>query len=195
MTKRKLIQVQLDKIMFYPPSKGYAILLKDIEEKRQLPIIVGVYEAQAIALGLEQVKMPRPLTHDLFTNFIREQELSIKKVVINDLIDGTFYANIFMEKNDSTKIIKIDSRPSDAIALAVRVGGELFVTEKVMNSAAQVIKKQEKQTVKKIKDDANLDQIFDLQMQLQKAIDDENYEQAASIRDKINNLEKDKNKN
>jgi len=186
------IRVKLDKIMFYPPSKGYAILLKELQGKRQLPIIVGVYEAQAIALGLEKLKMPRPLTHDLFARFISDQGLELKEVIVNDLIDGTFYANILMRHRKEEKLFAIDSRPSDAIALAIRLGGNIYVAEKVMKSAGQVAtaaKSKIDRSTTELPEKENLDRLFELQMKLQEAIDQEDYELAAQLRDEINSLE------
>ncbi len=190
--KKSKIRVKLDKIMFYPPSKGYAILLKELQGKRQLPIIVGVYEAQAIALGLEKLKMPRPLTHDLFARFIKDQGLELKEVIVNDLIDGTFYANILMNHREKQKLFAVDSRPSDAIALAIRLGGNIFVAEKVMKSAGQVAstaKSKIDRSTSELPEKENLDRLFELQMKLQAAIDKENYELAAQLRDEINSLE------
>ena len=85
-----MIQVQVQKISFYPPSKGYAVLLKESLGDRYLPVIVGSFEAQSIALALEEVQMPRPMTHDLFCNIMDELTIEISEVVISELMDGTF---------------------------------------------------------------------------------------------------------
>ncbi|MCF7741482.1 MAG: bifunctional nuclease family protein [Candidatus Marinimicrobia bacterium] len=184
--------------MYYPPSKGYALILvkKEVPEDQRslkLPIIIGAFEAQAIALALEKLNMPRPLTHDLFASFLDRMKYNVNKVVVSDLVDGTFYANIYMESNDNVSYV-MDSRPSDAIALALRVNAEIYVKEKVFDEAGQELETPELAT----DDDSqqtyhegnkNFDQLFDLQMKLQEAIDNENYELAAKIRDKIAQIE------
>ena len=89
-----MIQVQVEKISFYPPSKGYAILLKEAMGDRFLPVIVGSFEAQSTALALEEVQMPRPMTHDLFCTILEDLSVEVSEVVISDLMEGTFYSKI-----------------------------------------------------------------------------------------------------
>jgi len=192
-----MIEVDLDKIMFYPPSKGYAILLRELRGRRQLPIIVGVFEAQSIALALEQVAMPRPLTHDLCVNILKELNMRISEILVSDLIEGTFHARIFVENLEGGEIIPIDSRPSDAIALALRMGATIYVEEKVMEEAGQIIsvKSKPKDPHEESPEIKTLDHLFDLRNQLQKAIDEEDYEQAAQLRDKIKTIESELNIN
>lgn len=188
-----MIKVEIKKILFYPPSKGYAVLLKEIEGERQLPIIVGAFEAQSIALALENTKMPRPLTHDLFINILKELDMNIQKIVITDLRDGTFYARIFLEKIVENTILQVDSRPSDAIALALRMNAPLYVAKTVMDVAGQMVTIKERDAVdndETIPEAENLDKLFDLQSKLQQAVEDENYELAAKLRDQINILQK-----
>lgn len=195
-----MIKVALSKIIFYPPSKGYALLLKEIGGERQIPIIVGVFEAQSIALAIEDVKMPRPMTHDLFVSVLREFKARISAVTVSDLVDGTFYAKIEIVLHDD-KILTIDARPSDAIALALRMKANIHVTEEVMQEAGQYLAAKHKISKEySEKDDAlpeiqNLDRLFDLQNHLQSAIDDENYELAAQLRDQINHLQQELNIN
>lgn len=189
----RMIKVEIKKILFYPPSKGYAVLLKEIEGERQLPIIVGAFEAQSIALALEKTKMPRPLTHDLFINILKELDMNIQKIVITDLRDGTFYARIFLEKIVENTILQVDSRPSDAIALALRMNAPLYVAKTVMDVAGQMVTIKERDAVdndETIPEAENLDKLFDLQSKLQQAVEDENYELAAKLRDQINILQK-----
>ena len=109
--------VEVKRISYYPPSKGYAVLLEEKEGERSLPIIVGSAEAQAIALYLEGVNMPRPMTHDLFVNVLDNMDGEISRVRIARISNGTFYAEIEVSSTHSGVII-IDSRPSDAIAIA-----------------------------------------------------------------------------
>jgi len=189
-----MINVKLDKIIFYPPSKGYAVILNEVGGVRQLPIIVGVFEAQSIALAIEQVKMPRPMTHDLFVRVLTRMGISVQEVAINDLIDGTFYAQITLKGKADTSITKVDSRPSDAIALALRVDAEILVSETVMNEAGQLLKvsdiREQKSLDKDSFEDELLDRLVELKTKLQIAIDEENYELAAQLRDQISSLEK-----
>jgi len=121
-----MIKVIINKIAYYPRSKGYAILLKDVRSEQFLPIIIGNFEAQAIALALEGTALPRPLTHDLCANIMNEVGLKLEKIVVSDLIEGTFYAKLFITLADGKKL-EIDARPSDAIALALRLKAEIYV--------------------------------------------------------------------
>ncbi|MCF7886372.1 MAG: bifunctional nuclease family protein [Candidatus Marinimicrobia bacterium] len=202
MSKNKEIAVKLEKLMYYPPSKGYALILvkkNSLEEDGlKLPIIIGAFEAQAIALALEKLSMPRPLTHDLFANFLEKMEYKVNKIVVNDLVNGTFYANIYMKDKENNDIT-MDSRPSDAIALALRVDAEIYVVERVFNEAGQRVEISDLDTEKKTETysegNQNVDELFDLQMQLQKAIDNENYELAAKLRDKIAKIEEQDKRN
>jgi bifunctional DNase/RNase len=195
-----MISVDIDKIFFYPPSKGYAIILKEKNGNRHLPVIVGVFEAQSIALALERVKMPRPMTHDLFIRFLNQLDLNVKNVVINDLVGGTFYAqiNLFNEHNHIN--YQIDSRPSDAIAIALRVDANIMVSDAVMKEAGQLtssLEVQEKKgaTAAAPTENEILDRLVELKTKLQVAIDDENYELAAKLRDQIISLEKEAKNN
>ncbi|MCD6205266.1 MAG: bifunctional nuclease family protein [Candidatus Marinimicrobia bacterium] len=194
-----MIKVELDKIIFYPPSKGYAVILKELGGIRQLPIIVGVFEAQSIALAIEQVKMPRPMTHDLFVRILTRMGLDIQEVEINDLIEGTFYAQIILKNKSDNSIAKIDSRPSDAIALALRMDADILVTEAVMDEAGQYLKITDMGQQKSLDEDPFKDELMDrlveLKTKLQIAIDEENYELAAKLRDQIISLEKDMKNN
>lgn len=192
-----MIRVALSKIIFYPPSKGYALLLKEIGGERQVPIIVGVFEAQSIALAIEEVKMPRPMTHDLFVSVLQEFGAHIDSVIVSDLVEGTFYAKIEIRLK-SDQAIHVDARPSDAIALALRMKANILVTEDVMREAGQYLAGKQAETAEKdetVSELQSLDRLFDLQNQLQGAIEDENYELAAKLRDQINSLQRDMNIN
>jgi bifunctional DNase/RNase len=188
-------KVQLQKIMFYPPSKGYALLLREEQGERQLPIIVGAFEAQAIALALERIDMPRPITHDLLANMMRDLHVKIHKITVSDLIEGTFYAKILAERIDNSDVIEIDSRPSDAIALALRMDAPIFVADKVMDEAGRIFTEVESEKVRAADESFpeidELDYLFRLKNRLQEAIDRENYEEAAKLRDEIKAIEKD----
>ena len=195
-----MIEVEVAKIAFYPPSKGYAVLLREVGSDRQLPVIVGAFEAQAIALALEGMKMPRPMTHDLISTILDDLGADIREVVITDLIDGTFYAKIFLEVFDYENK-EIDSRPSDAIAIALRVGASVFVSEDVMREAGvvaedldEVTEESEELMEESLSSSGSSEQTLDeLQDALKKAIDAEEYEKAATLRDKIKQMQEQQN--
>lgn len=185
-----MIQVQVEKISFYPPSKGYAVLLKEAMGERYLPVIVGSFEAQSIALALEEVQMPRPMTHDLFCNVIDDLDVEISEVVISELQDGTFFSKISLEGQLGNR--DIDARPSDAIALALRVGAPIYVTEAVMDEASV----REIGDTDELKKEVGIESakpeilpphkyLHKLEQQLDQAVVAEEYERAAEIRDKI----------
>jgi len=193
MLKNKLIPVKIKKIIFFPPSKKYGIIVHGSEKDLQLPIIIGTFEAQAIALGIENIKMPRPMTHDLLTNILKKEGLKVDKIVITQLQDDTFYAKLYYI-NTKNEVIQIDSRPSDAIAIGLRTNSEIFVTEQVMKAAGQKLDLEVMESKQnKSKNPASnidiLDKIHDYQLKMQDAIDAENYELAAEFRDKIKTLE------
>ena len=136
-----------------PASGGaYALILREVDGNRRLPIIIGQAEAQSIALEMEGIKPPRPLTHDLMKNIIASFGAELNDVLIDELRDGTFYAKLNIDNQ------QIDSRPSDAIALAVRYGAQIFVATNVMDEAAFVPEEEEeeqkKEEVKKTKQSA-----------------------------------------
>jgi bifunctional DNase/RNase len=119
-----------------PVSNMPIIILRDEDEKRSLPIWVGIFEANAIALELEKIATPRPMTHDLIKNILESVEAKVEKIVVNDLRDNTFFAMIHLRLGEEE--ITVDSRPSDAIALALRVGASIFVDEDVVRRAKTV---------------------------------------------------------
>ncbi len=116
-----------------PISKMPIVVLEDAQKQRMLPIWIGVFEANAIALKIENIATPRPMTHDLLKSFLNKLDISIEKIVVNDVRDNTFYAMIHCRYDN--KSLLIDSRPSDAIALALRTDSPIFVEEKVVEKA------------------------------------------------------------
>jgi bifunctional DNase/RNase len=177
-----------------PQSGGaYALILREVNGTRRLPIIIGAAEAQSIALEMEGIKPPRPLTHDLMKNLITAFGAELQDIVIDDLRDGTFYAKLNIDNQ------QIDSRPSDAIALAVRYGVQIFVSSVVMDEAAFVPEEEEddqhRTPQKKFEAQKTgtpppkATRLEQLQQQLREAIDKENYEKAAALRDEIRKLE------
>jgi bifunctional DNase/RNase len=180
-----------------PGGTGYALILKEVAGERRLPIIIGSFEAQHIALELEGIKPPRPLTHDLIRNIIDQLGFSISYVYINELKDGTFFAKI---KLDVSSVDEIDSRPSDAIALALKFAVPIYVSEEVMNEVSFVPEKEEiegeTESTKQIEVthipedvDPYIKRMNKLKFDLKEAIEKEDYERAASIRDEIKKLE------
>lgn len=184
-----------------PASGGaYALILREVDGNRRLPIIIGQAEAQSIALEMEGIKPPRPLTHDLMKNIITAFGSELTDVVIDDLRDGTFYAKLSIDSQ------LIDSRPSDAIALAVRYGAQIFVSSTVMEEAAFVPEEEEDEQ-KEQKDQKDqpgvapsqaqapkeqppkMTRLEQLHQQLKQAIEKEDYEKAAALRDEIRRLE------
>jgi len=128
------IEVELSRIIINEASEEQIIVLKELNGQRSFPIVIGIVEIFAIDRRLKGIKLPRPMTHDLLSNVIKDIGGKIEKIVINDLRDHTFYAMIYI--NIDSKTITIDSRPSDAIALGVASKTRIFVAEHVMNKAA-----------------------------------------------------------
>ncbi|MGE5848190.1 MAG: bifunctional nuclease domain-containing protein [Ignavibacteria bacterium] len=178
------------------PSTGgaYAILLKEINGTRRLPIIIGAFEAQAIALEIEGIKPPRPLTHDLLKNVIDNLGSVVTEILIDELRENTFYAKIILEISGLTN--EIDARPSDAIALSVRAQAPIYVSETVMETAAFIPsedpeeKEESKGTEVREKEIPNSKEakLASLQNKLREALDAEEYERAAKLRDDIKKL-------
>ena len=178
-------------------SGSFTLVLGEVEGLRRLPIVIGMFEAQAIAIEIEKIIPNRPMTHDLFKSFSDSFQFEIDKIVISEMKEGVFYAKIH-SKSD-TALVEIDSRPSDAIAIAVRFGAAIFCSEKVLSEAgiefSEEGKKEESKKPSKsvasrttapkenLLKDFSLDKLNTL---LDKAILDEDYEKAARIRDEIN---------
>lgn len=127
------IEMKIRGLMMDPATNMPIVILKDLKGNAVLPIWVGVYEANAIALEIEKVAMPRPMTHDLIKNLLLGLNTAVHKVVVNDLRDDTFYALIWLEQDGQS--ISIDSRPSDALALALRLDCPIYVEESVLKSS------------------------------------------------------------
>lgn len=204
----KKIQVDIVGLSATPTGpSSYALILKEVGGDRRLPIIIGSFEAQAIALEMEGIKPPRPLTHDLIKNILDGLGVTILEVVVTDLRDGTFYAKIYLELNRTT--YEIDSRPSDAIAIALRCGVPIYVNEEVMEEAS--FAPEEESQIEEVEEEENPfpsdedipqppspkrtpkptskeERIAELQKQLEEAIKKEDYERAAKIRDEIRRL-------
>ncbi len=184
-----MIPVKFDKLLF--SNMGFVILLKGEEDDRTLPIFIGTVEAQAIALYISNVKMPRPLTHDLMKNVLEYLEWGLKRIEVCDIRKGTFIARLILMRNGTE--IEIDSRPSDAIALALRFAAPIYVDEKVMDEAGRVFTGAEADLIdnftQKDKKNKELTHLEILKKDLDKAVEEERYEDAARIRDEIKRFE------
>lgn len=125
-----LIPMKVEGLLFDPRSGMYILLLKEIDGSQTLPIWIGKPEADSIALALGKVATPRPLTHDLMKNILKALDVEISRVVVTDIIDNTYYAILYL--TDGERELAIDSRPSDAVALALRVNAPIFVEEDIL---------------------------------------------------------------
>ena len=196
-----LIRLLINGISYSQTQNGaYALILSELEGERKLPIVIGTYEAQSIAISIEKdIKPPRPLTHDLFKSFCERFDIIIKRVIIHKLVDGVFYSSIICDRDGVEEII--DSRTSDAIALASRSDAPIFTYENILEKAGIIIEIEEYDDEEKIlfkelfsgettlahSDDFKDKTIDELQKLLKIAVQNENYETAAKIRDEISN--------
>jgi bifunctional DNase/RNase len=175
-------------------SGAYALVLAETGGKRQLPIIIGGFEAQAIAIELEKMTPTRPLTHDLFKNFAVSFSIEVKEVVIYNLIEGIFFAKLICERDG--QVTEIDARTSDAIAIGVRFNCPIYTFENILSSAGILLDEEtgnefdsdslEDDEGDDSKDNINQVSIEELEVQLDEAIQNEDYELASKIRDEIN---------
>ena len=200
-----LVRLNIKGISYSQTQNGaYALILSEVEGERKLPIVIGAFEAQSIAIALEkEIKPPRPLTHDLFKNFADRFEITIKQVIIHKLVDGVFYSSLICERDGIEEII--DARTSDAIALAIRFQSPIFTYKNILDKAGIFLKPEGK----KDEDDEEVesyivDDLFagetstssnkpdykklsltELNNMLEQAVNSEDYEKAARLRDEI----------
>jgi hypothetical protein len=192
-----MIDVTVKNILFYAQAAvpGYTLLLQDSnDESRSLPLVVGQFEAQAIALALEQISLDRPMTHDLLSTIINSLTGGLESVSIYDLKEGTFYAKLNIRNGSS--IESIDARPSDAIALALRLRAPIKVAKDVFQEAAVAMpiegdgteadSQSVTENVHEITKEAEIR--FDLEKDLREAVSREDYEKAALIRDRLHSI-------
>mgnify|MGYP001198688162 CR=1 FL=1 len=201
----KTVQLSIIGLTYSQTQKNaYALLLGEDKGPRRLPIVIGAFEAQSIAIALEKdLRPPRPLTHDLFTSLALTFNIYLKKVMIHKLNDGIFYSYLICEQNGEIK--EIDSRTSDAVALALRFNCPIYTFETILNQAGiildddtsiqtpQIEQKAEVQTKEKKENpdnpkDSNLKRLSEtaLNKKLNQALEKEDYELAATIRDELN---------
>lgn len=174
------IAVRVERVTLDTSSNRFVVILKDDTHHRWLPIVVGPAEAQAIALQLEKVTPPRPMTHDLMKKFLDSMKANILRVTVNDLKENTYFATIDVKRNGTQS--QIDARPSDAIALALRSSAPIFVDEVVMQKASI------DDDIEALQHNEEEEDIKTLSVKLQEAVDEERYEDAARLRDQINEL-------
>ncbi len=177
-----MIPVKVQKISFHPPSRSYAVILSEINGTRKLPVIVGAFEAQSIALALESMDTPRPLTHDLIGLLIKEVEANLVSVRITSLEEGVFYATLDINGKITGKR-SVDSRPSDAIAVGLRMQAPIMIAEKLFDEAG--IENEDENIPGETSTSLSVKELED---RLQVAVEGEKYEVAAKIRDQIKEL-------
>ena len=200
-----LIRLHIRGISYSQTQTGaYALILEEDFGKRKIPVIIGSFEAQSIALALEKdITPPRPITHDLFTTFAKSFHIVVKAVFIYKLKDGVFYSNILFQNRDTDEEIEIDSRTSDAIALAVRFEAPVYATKEILEKAGVYMEMNEEElsnesTFEKaldtIENQLNINDIedsfahltdFEINDLISKAIENEDYETAAKLRDEL----------
>ncbi|MBM2816406.1 MAG: hypothetical protein HW421_3168 [Ignavibacteria bacterium] len=178
-------------------NNAYALILKELDGNRRLPIIIGAFEAQAIALEIEEVMPPRPMTHDLIRVMMESLGATLVEVYINELREGTFYAKLIFDSLST----EIDARPSDAIAIALRCNAPIFINSDILDETGLIPQeddtwvdenlnrgKKGKATAQPNMQTVPKSRIEHLQTQLDKAINDEDYERAANLRDEIRKM-------
>lgn len=199
-----LVRLNIKGISYSQTQNGaYALILNEVDGDRKLPIVIGAFEAQSIAIALEkEISPPRPLTHDLFKNFADRFDIVVKQVIIHKLVDGVFYSSLICERDKIEEII--DARTSDAIALALRFQAPIFTYKNILDKAGIYLKVNPKKEDEGNQDSILMDDLVASELEtneprenfhgktieeLQKLLDDavanEDYEKAASIRDEI----------
>lgn len=198
-----LVRLNIKGISYSQTQNGaYALILNEVDGDRKLPIVIGAFEAQSIAIALEkEIKPPRPLTHDLFKNFADRFDIVVKQVIIHKLVDGVFYSSLICERDKIEEII--DARTSDAIALALRFQAPIFTYKNILDKAGIYLKVNPSKDEDTSEDGVLVDEIIveepsgspketytnksleDLNKLLEIAVLNEDYETAAKIRDEI----------
>ncbi|MFP5438645.1 MAG: bifunctional nuclease domain-containing protein [Bacteroidia bacterium] len=202
-----LVKLTIKGISYSQTQNGaYALILNEVDGERKLPIVIGAFEAQSIAIALEkEIKPPRPLTHDLFKNFADRFDIIVKQVIIHKLVDGVFFSSIICERDGIEEII--DARTSDAIALALRFAAPIFTYKNILDKAGIYLKINPEPGDEPLDDVLTTPETFgatenptptdslsqysvqELYEQLDGAVQNEDYEKAAKIRDEISKRE------
>lgn len=198
-----LVRLNIKGISYSQTQNGaYALILNEVDGDRKLPIVIGAFEAQSIAIALEkEIRPPRPLTHDLFKNFADRFDIVVKQVIIHKLVDGVFYSSLICERDKIEEII--DARTSDAIALALRFNAPIFTYKNILDKAGIYLKVNPKEDEDETDDSVLIDDVTaekvegqsqenyksksleELHNLLDEAVNNEDYEKAAKIRDEI----------
>jgi len=165
-------------------NAGFVVLLKSQQDERSLPIFIGVPEAQAIALPLNHVAPPRPMTHDLLKNMLEFLDGAVTRVEITDIKDNTFFGRVYVSKA-GVEDLEFDARPSDAIALAIRWGAPVFVSLRVFEATAVTVAEKEEAVPAA---EAAPSRLEILKLALEKAVREEHYEEAARLRDQLRKM-------
>jgi len=179
-----MVPVEVTGISISPPYQGYVVILKERDGEQWLPIFIGATEAHTISLLLQGLKYVRPLTYDLFHNLLESSNATIEKIEITELKENTFYALVYLDTPDGSR--QVDARPSDAIALALKTEAPIFVAEEVFTEAGMRGEVAESDT----KPPTSEDKLMELNRRLKEAVEKEEYEEAARLRDEIKVLEK-----
>jgi len=208
-----LIQLDIRGISYSQTQTGaYALVLNEVDGERTLPIVIGAFEAQSIAIALEsEITPPRPLTHDLFKNFAESYDIAVIKVIVHKLVDGVFFSTMICIKDNEEKMF--DARTSDSIALAIRFNAPIYTSQDILEKAGIILKHEdfvEEENQEKTSDSSELEEentisqlvsnsspnnkvddyasqsVADLELKLNAAIKKEDYETAANIRDELN---------
>lgn len=205
-----LVRLNIKGISYSQTQNGaYALILSEVDGERKLPIVIGAFEAQSIAIALEkEIKPPRPLTHDLFKNFSDRFEIVVKQVIIHKLVDGVFYSSLICERDKIEEII--DARTSDAIALALRFNAPIFTYKNILDKAGIFLKGEQgaesphtspgrekmdvddiiPQPVESTETNYKKMSLDELETLLSQAVKNEDYEKAARLRDEISKRSK-----
>ena len=179
---------QISVAQISPQNMGFFVMLAGVDDERTLPIFIGATEAQSIAYHVNGIKVPRPLTHDLFKHVLAEFDASVIRVVVTELKNDTFFARLFVSKGGIET--EVDSRPSDAIALALRFSAPIYVSKEVMESAGIILPETDDADKDEPKEpEIPLSPLESMKRELEKAVEDERYEDAARLRDEIKRLE------
>jgi hypothetical protein len=197
------IQVDIIGLSTSPSSGGaYALVLGEIDGNRRLPIIIGAFEAQAIALELEKIQPPRPMTHDLLRDTFEAVSIDVSEVVIDELREGTFFAKVRYQHDGEEH--QLDSRPSDAVALAVRVDAPIYVAPDVLDEAGIAADEEDVSALTEAESTGGgeeeeesrpLSRLQRMENELEKAVEEEDYEKAAKLRDEIEALKREQSQN
>lgn len=190
-----LVKLRVNRISYSQNQSGaYAMILDEVDGKRKLPVVIGEFEAQSIAVALDKdIKPHRPFTHDLFKNFAFRFDVAIKRVIITKLVDGVFYSSLICERDKIEEII--DSRTSDAISLALRFKAPIFTHENVLEKAGVIFDKEDAPSKGSLVDELSADENYtnlsvqELERAIKKAVKKEDYELAARLRDEISKRE------